>query len=72
MHPYFSQAMAAERTAEAIRAAEHSRRVRDARHAVAASTRHSHQSQPSHWARRAFRRQEPGTAALTVSGQPCR
>jgi hypothetical protein len=72
MHPYISQVMAAERAAEAIRAADASRRAKDARQAVAVSGRQSHQPHPAYWARRAFRRQQPCTAGLTVSGQPCR
>ena len=65
MHPYISQAVAAERSADAIRAAEASRRVREARQAVAGRTHQSHR------ARRAARRQ-PSAAGLAVSGQSCR
>lgn len=72
MHPYISQALAAARAADAMRAADASRRARDAQQIVAVSTGRSHQSHPSYWARRALRRQQPSTAGLTVSGQPCR
>jgi hypothetical protein len=71
MHPYISQAIAAERAADAIRVAEASRRAREARQVVAVGADRSHQSRQSHRARRPFRRQ-PGAAGVTVSGPLCR
>jgi hypothetical protein len=72
MHPYISQAIAAERLADAIRAAEASRRAREARQVVVAvGADQPHQARQSHGARRAFRRQ-PCAAGVTVSGPQCR
>jgi hypothetical protein len=70
MHPYITQAIAAERTAEAIRVADASRLARDAKQVAAVRTHQAHQSRQSHRARRAARRQ-PGAAGLTVSGSQC-
>ena len=71
MHPYISQAIAAERAADAIRLAEASRRARDARQVVAVGTDQPHQARQSHRARRAFRRQ-PCAAGVTAAGPQCR
>ena len=74
MHPYISQAIAAERVADAIRAADASRRARDARQVVAVGADQPYQarqSRQSHRARRVFHRQ-PGAAGVTVAGPQCR
>ena len=71
MHPSISQAIATQRVADALRAADASRRARDAKQEVAVSTHQSPRSRQSYRARRAAGRQ-PRTAGLTVSGQPCR
>jgi hypothetical protein len=73
MHPYISQAIAAERVADAMRVAEASRRARDARQAVAGMSQphQALQSRQSHRARLTFRRQ-PCAAGVTVSAPQCR
>jgi hypothetical protein len=71
MHPYISQAIAAERAADAIRVADASRRAREARQVVAVNTNQSRQSRESRRARGSCRRQ-PRAAGLTVSGSQCR
>ena len=68
MHPYISQALAAERVADMMRKADAGRLARDARQVVAARR---HQSHLSHRARQAFNRQ-PSPAGLTVTGSQCR
>jgi hypothetical protein len=56
MHPYISQAIAAERAADAIRAADTSRRAREARQVVVAvNTNQVRQACQSRRARWAFR-----------------
>jgi hypothetical protein len=78
MHPYISQAIAAERAADAIRVADASRRAREARQVVAAAranqARQSRESRESRRARRARGavRRQPCAAGLTVSGPQCR
>jgi hypothetical protein len=78
MHPYISQAIAAERAADAIRVADASRRAREARQVVAVRANQARQS------RRGARgvagppgaggaaRRQPAAAGLTVSGSQCR
>lgn len=68
MHLYISQAVAAERVADAMRAADAGRRAREARQVDAVRTRRAHQPYRT---RRAARRQ-PCPPGLTVSGQPSR
>lgn len=69
MHPYISQAIAAERAADAIRAAEASLRGQLGRQLAAANGHPSRQPHPSYRARRAARRQLcAATTSVTVSG----
>jgi hypothetical protein len=73
MHPYISQAIAEQRAADLIRAADASRRGREARQTVKVSTQQAHQSYQSYRARRAARRELCAAgASMTVSGSQCR
>jgi hypothetical protein len=66
MHPYISQAIAAERVADAIRAADASRRAQLGRQLAAANGRRPH---PSYRGRRAARSQScTAAASMAVSG----
>ncbi len=70
MHPYISQAIAAERVADAIRAADASRRAQLGRQLAKINGRQPH---PPHRGRRAARPQPcTASASVAVSGPPCR
>jgi hypothetical protein len=69
MHPYISQAIAAERVADAIRAADASRRARLGRELAAINGR---QPRPSYRGRRSARSQRCTAAASMVVSGPAR
>jgi len=70
MHPYISQAIAAERAADAIRAAEASRRGQLGRQLAMINSRQPHSS---HRGRRTARPQAcTASATMAVSGRPSR